>query len=346
VDTANLAQKSLHQCPDCKTELGPGALCCPACKRLIYKERLQELATQAQEAHQKDALSDELGLWREALELLPPESGQFAAIQSKMSVISKEVDKRGLPNKPKEKNSVPTGWLASLGVVGVIIWKFKFALVFILTKAKFLLLGLTKASTLFSMLLSFSIYWNLWGWKFALGLIVSIYIHEIGHVVALHRFGIKATAPMFIPGFGALIRSKGYPTDPREDARIGLAGPIWGLGAALAAYGLYYIFDAPSFAAIARVGAWINLFNLTPIWQLDGHHAFRALDKKHRILACAVLAGCLLFTHEGLLFLLIIFAAFQVFQKNTPVKTDTRSFIEYSLLAIILSAMCKLHVPH
>lgn len=51
---------------------------------------------------------------------------------------------------------------------------------------------------------------------------------------------------------------------------MGLAGPLWGLAAAIAAALAYLATDAPIWAAIARFGAWINLFNLLPVWQLDG----------------------------------------------------------------------------
>src|SRR5207253_1330115 len=95
---------------------------------------------------------------------------------------------------------------AGVGAVGALLAKFKFVLLFVLTKAKLLLLGLTKGGTFLSMLLSAGLYWTIWGWKFAFGLVLSIYIHEMGHVQALQRYGIKATAPMFIPGFGAVTR--------------------------------------------------------------------------------------------------------------------------------------------
>ena len=129
--------------------------------------------------------------------------------------------------------------MAGLGFVGMLIWKLKVVLLFVLTKGKLLLLGLTKSSTFLSMFASFAVYWAAWGWPFALGLVVSIYIHEMGHVDALRRYGFKATAPMFIPGLGALIRLQQHPTNPAEDARIGLAGPLWGMGAALACYLLF-----------------------------------------------------------------------------------------------------------
>ena len=77
-------------------------------------------------------------------------------------------------------------------MLGLLVWKFKFIALLALTKAKFLLLGLTKASTFLSMFLAMGVYWTAYGWKFALGLVVSIYIHEMGHVAALHRYGFRA----------------------------------------------------------------------------------------------------------------------------------------------------------
>ena len=122
-----------------------------------------------------------------------------------------------------------------LGTVAVAVWKFKVLAVLLLSKGKLLLLGLTKASTFWSMLAAFSVYWTVFGGWFALGLVLSIYIHEMGHVAALMRYGVKASAPLFLPGIGAVIRLKQGFIDPRQDARVGLAGPIWGLFAAVAA---------------------------------------------------------------------------------------------------------------
>ena len=84
------------------------------------------------------------------------------------------------------------------------------------------------------MLAAFGVYWTVFGGRFALGFVLSIYIHEMGHVAALMRYGVPATAPLFIPGLGAVIRLRQSFINPREDARVGLAGPIWGCGAALA----------------------------------------------------------------------------------------------------------------
>jgi Zn-dependent protease len=229
--------------------------------------------------------------------------------------------------------------------LGLLLWKFKFLAVFVLTKAKLLLLGLTKASTLFSMLLSFGVYWTVWGWKFALGLVASIYVHEMGHVAALRHYGIKATAPMFIPGLGAIVRLRQYPANPREDARVGLAGPVWGLGAALVSYAVFLGTGEPFWAATARVGAWINLFNLLPIWQLDGGRGFRALTAAQRWVVVVAIAVMLLLTSEGLLILLLLVAGFRALRPDRVKEPDRFTLLQFTLLIVALSLLCKLPVP-
>src|SRR5207237_8755513 len=92
---------------------------------------------------------------------------------------------------------------AVVSAIAVFLVKFKFVILLLLTKGKLLLLGLTKLSTLSSMALFFGFDARFLGWQLALGLVLSIYVHEMGHVAALHRHGIKASSPMFIPGFGA-----------------------------------------------------------------------------------------------------------------------------------------------
>jgi Zn-dependent protease len=82
--------------------------------------------------------------------------------------------------------------------------------------------------TLLAMLASLGVYWTMYGWAFAAGLVISIYIHEMGHVAAIRRYGFPASAPKFIPGFGALIQLRGVRPPPVPDARIGLAGPLMG----------------------------------------------------------------------------------------------------------------------
>jgi Zn-dependent protease len=234
-----------------------------------------------------------------------------------------------------------------VGTVVLTFWKFKFLAVFLLTKAKFLLLGLTKASTFLSMFASFGLYWTAFGGWFALGLVLSIYVHEMGHVAALLRYGVAASAPLFLPGLGAVIRLRQAFMDPRQDARVGLAGPIWGFGAALACAVVYAVSHQPIWAALARVGAWINLFNLMPIWQLDGGRAFRSLTRSQRWLAVAAIATAWAFTpEEGLLVLLMIVAAGRTALERPADEPDSGALWQYIALVLVLSALIgRLPVP-
>jgi Zn-dependent protease len=266
--TARPRDVGLQTCPQCTTQLAPGLLACPTCGRLRHADRLKAIASEADTRRHTGDLVAALAAWREALDLLPPGTRQADAVAERIAALSKEIDEgAGTATRPRP------AWAARAGLVGaaaLLLWKFKFVIGFLATKGKVLLLGLTKGGTLVSMLASLGVYWAVWGWKFALGLVLSIYVHEMGHVVALTRFGIPATAPMFIPGVGAVIRSRFYPRDERAQARVGLAGPIWGLGAAGIAWLVFLATGWAAWGAIARVGAWINLFNLLPVWQLDG----------------------------------------------------------------------------
>jgi Zn-dependent protease len=341
--TATAAAPS--SCARCGTHLAPALLSCPACRQLVYAPELKRLADEAARAEQAGDLSGARDRWRAALDLLPPDSGQHHAIAERIAALTERLGTSGAaPAPPAEHGSSLARGGAVLGGLALLLWKFKFVLVFVATKAKLLVLGLTKASTFLSMLLSFGVYWTAWGWKFAAGLVLSIYVHEMGHVIALRRYGIKATAPMFIPGLGALIRLKQKPADPREEARVGLAGPLWGLGAAAAAFAVYRATGWASWGAIAKVGAWVNLLNLLPVWQLDGGHAFRSFARDERWLAAGALLAAWLFTHEGLLALLLIAAVVQAFGKPAE-RPDPRALALYAFLVAALSALTLIRVP-
>ena len=174
-------------------------------------------------------------------------------------------------------------------------------------------------------MLTVGLYWTVFGLWFAVGLVLSIYVHEMGHVFALTRYGIHAGAPLFVPGLGAFIRLKQELTDPKQDARVGLAGPIWGLGAALVCLAAFVATRQPIWAALAQFGALVNLFNLLPIWHLDGGRAFRSLTRSRRWLAVAAIAAAWAVTDEGLLVLLLIGGVARTRHGQTERQTRRRS---------------------
>jgi Zn-dependent protease len=317
-------------CPACSTELAPGLLSCPSCHRLVHAARLTVLASAAAAAEQSEDWTGALSAWREAITLLPAGSRQYQAAQEKIAALSPRVD--AAPKQPWWKRA------SALGPAGVALA--------LLSKAKFLLLGFSKLGTLLTFLASLSIYWAIWGWEFALCFLLSIYVHEMGHVYALNSYGIPATAPMFIPGFGALVRLKQNPASPIEDARVGLAGPIWGLGAALAACTVYALTGNTFWGAVARAGAFINLFNLIPVWQLDGSRGLRSLDRIQIWFLVALTAALWFFTREGMLIVIGALMAFRAFTKRQePSASDWTGFLQFAGLLIALSLLCLIPMP-
>jgi Zn-dependent protease len=157
--------------------------------------------------------------------------------------------------------------------LGVVLLKFG-------AKLKGVLLLLPKLkifTTSASMLVSIGAYALIWGWKFAVGFVLLLLVHEMGHVLQLRREGIKASAPMFIPFLGALVAMKELPKDAAAEARVGLAGPVLGSLAALVPLGIYALTGDELFKALAFVGFFLNLFNLAPVLPLDGGRAMAAL---------------------------------------------------------------------
>jgi Zn-dependent protease len=187
----------------------------------------------------------------------------------------------------------------------------------------------------------FGVYWAAFGWPLALGLVVSIYIHEMGHVAALVHLGKKASAPMFIPGVGAFVSYSRGITDPREDAYIGLAGPIWGAGAGLTAFGIAKWTGSDAWMAIAHLSGVLNLFNLLPAFGLDGSHGFKALNAMQRWGVVAALAFAFWLTSFKLIVLLVIVSAWRAFGRDAG-PGDERTFANFLGLVGVLAWMASL----
>ena len=284
--------------------------------------------------------------WRQALQYLPAGTVQHQRVHAKVQELSAQVPAFsgpvGAPGNPAPA-APRKGWrklTAVFGTLVVLLAKFKWIIVFLLAKGKVLLLGLTQAKTFLSMAIAVGVYAMMYGWWFGLGLVVSIYIHEMGHVVWLRRYGIAATAPMFIPGFGAFVRLKQHPATAGEDARVGLAGPVWGAAAAVGALALGAGLAQPTLIAIAHVGAWINLFNLLPVWQLDGGRGFSALSRKQRAVVAGVLWLLALSGADGVLWLLAVAATFRAARRSAaPEQGDRRVLATYLALIVGLTLL-------
>ena len=330
-------------CAKCSAALTPEALSCPSCHRLTHALELERLASEATAATESGDPKAASEAWRKALSLLPAETLQYKSVEARIAELDAPIpDAEAASSSPQ-----PTGpwakWLSALGPIGLLIWKFKVVALFALTKAKFLLLGLTKLSTLGSMLAFLGVYWSMFGWKFALGFVLCIYVHEMGHVAELRRFGIAASAPMFIPGLGAFVSLKQLPANVMQDSRVGLAGPIWGLGSAVFCFLLGAATQAPIFGAIAASAAWMNLFNLIPVWQLDGGRGYRALTRGLRWIALGAILILWALTRQGVLCLLALGAGYRLFvHKDFAPEVDYVALGQFVGLIAALSLMARL----
>ena len=284
--------------------------------------------------------SQALALWRQVLERLPANGAESAEIRQHILALSMQ------ERNTHAVNGDSHPWVKRLGPFGVVVaflLKFKTVILLGLGKAKFLLFGLAKVKTLLSMMLFFGVYWSLYGWQFALGFVLGIYIHEMGHVWALRRFGMRASAPMFIPLIGAMVSLYQSPVDEGEDARIGLAGPLWGAGAGLFFALSYVAFQSPVLLAIAHTTAWLNLFNLIPVWQLDGGRGFRALTLAHRYVILGLLAALWFATHQGIYVLILLGGLYRVFwRKDQAPRPDGMVLAQFAGLLVFLGAMITL----
>ena len=336
------------ECANCGSQVAPSLLSCPSCHTLLHKDLLKSLAAEAQAAEDVAEFTRALEVWRRALTLLPADSPQHATIVARIATLQQHEPARAKAARKAEEERVRSKFSrfkgkagSALGAVAVLLWKLKFAALFILTKLKLLLLGFTKLGTLLSMLATVGAYWALWGWPFAVGFVLSIYVHEMGHVSALRHYGVRATAPMFIPFVGAFVRLREALHSDWENAIVGLAGPLWGLGASVTSLALYQATAAPVFAGIAHSSAWLNLFNLLPIWQLDGGRGFSAMSRTHRLAAAGAVIAAWAVTHEPMCLLVGLVAAVMAFTQPSR-KPDVRIAAYYIGLAWALTGVSVL----
>ena len=191
------------------------------------------------------------------------------------------LDERWLPPQAPEPDPEPPAQAEEeprkRGLGGTILA----ALLAIVAKGKAILLLLPKLKLLTTsgtMLVSIAAYSLIWGWKFAVGFVILLFVHEMGHVIQLRREGIPASAPVFIPFMGAVVWGRILEGNALAEARVGLAGPVLGTIGAAICWAIGAGLDSDFFRALAFVGFFLNLFNLAPVTPLDGGRAAAAMS--------------------------------------------------------------------
>jgi Zn-dependent protease len=177
---------------------------------------------------------------------------------------------------------------------------------------------LTTAGTALVSIAAYSLWF---GWPFAVGLVVLLFVHEMGHVIQLRREGIRATAPMFIPFLGAMISAKSLGENALAEARVGLAGPILGTLGAAACLVLAEAANSDLLRALAYFGFFLNLINLVPVVPFDGGRAMAAMAPSMWFLGLGALVALLLLSGNPFLLLFVVLGALETYRRWQARKT-------------------------
>ena len=243
----------------------------------------------------------------------------------------------------------------ALAAAGALAAKF-----FTVIKGAVLLLPKLKLlTTSGTALVSVAAYSLFWGWTFAAGFVLLLFLHEMGHVVQLRREGIKASAPMFIPFLGALITAKSLGENALAEARVGLAGPILG---SLASAGVWVIAEATGSSlllALAYVGFLLNLFNLLPVVPLDGGRAMAAMAPAMWFVGFAALVAMVFVFPNPILLIIVVFGGLETWRRWQARKTRSleqaayyrvsprnRLLVGATYIGLILALVLGMHETH
>jgi Zn-dependent protease len=186
----------------------------------------------------------------------------------------------GPPPKPK-----PRGLQSVVLAIGVVLLKFK---------------------TVASMALSIWLYSFAWGWPFAAGFVLLIFVHEMGHVVAAKWLGMPVSAPLFIPFIGASIIMKQNPRDAWTEALMAYGGPLAGGAGAWVCWWAALQWQVPWMMAVASTAFVINLFNLIPIPPLDGGRICAAVSPRFWFVGLFLLGASLLLFHGSAAIIIVV----------------------------------------
>jgi Zn-dependent protease len=218
---------------------------------------------------------------------------------------------------------------------------------------------LLKFKFLFSMFVSAAVYVWIGGWWFGIGLVVLLFVHEMGHVLEAKRQGLPVSAPVFIPFLGALITLKQMPHDAWREARVGIAGPLLGSAGAAVIYLAGVAYDSQHLKALAFLGFFINLFNLLPVSPLDGGRIVAAIHPAMWLLGVLGLLGLVIVRPNPILILILLVAAnetwhrwkmrklpeIQAYYRVEPHRRLIMGLLYFALAAALVFGMHETHVP-
>jgi Zn-dependent protease len=243
--------------------------------------------------------------------------------------------------------------LAAIAAIAAKFWAAIKGAVLFLPKLKLL----TTAGTALVSVAAYSLWF---GWTFAVGFVVLLFVHEMGHVLQLRREGLKASAPMFIPFFGAVVAAKSLGENALAEARVGLAGPVLGTLGSAACLGLAELTNSDLLRALAYVGFFLNLINLVPVVPFDGGRAMAALAPAMWFVGLGLLVALLIISYNPFLLIFVALGAMETWRRWKQRKTRTLeqaayyrvsarnrrlvALVYFGLIAVLVGGMDVAHI--
>ena len=249
-----MQQLPLTACEHCGYPLSDGQLLCPNCRSLVHRRQLEQIAYEAGQLEASDPAAAALR-WRQALDLLPPDAPQYQQIQHRIGALGAgwrpgAAVHAGPPTAVKPPDPLP----------------------------------LAIAKTAGSMLLAAAVYYAFLfhDWVIAVGFVVLMLVHEMGHVLAMWYFRLSASPPIFIPFIGALINMREAPPNALVESIVGMGGPFLGTIGAFACFAAMTTVHDPQLHLeltwVAYLAFALNFFNLLPVPPLDGGRITAAIS--------------------------------------------------------------------
>jgi Zn-dependent protease len=239
--------------------------------------------------------------------------------------------------EPPVKKKSRWGWLTSFGGLLLI---FKAAKMWTIIKGVFIFLKFGKfLTTGLSMMLMIIVYTYVYGWKYAIGIVLLLFIHEMGHLTASRRLGIDTSLPMFLPFIGAIIQMKEAPKDAKTESIIGIAGPIFGVFGAFACLYIGEVFNSVLLLALAYFGFLLTVFNLIPAHPLDGGRIVTAISLKFWMVGIPVMVFFSLYFFNPISILISILAikkAWEVWKdRENPLQNGFFLFLAVCVISLL-----------
>ncbi|MFZ6657624.1 site-2 protease family protein [Undibacterium sp. TJN19] len=181
-----------------------------------------------------------------------------------------------------------------------------------------------------TMIISVAVYAWIFGWWYAVGFVLLLFVHEMGHYIAARQRGLDVGLPTFIPFVGAWVELKDMPHNAETEAYVGLGGPLAGTVAALLCYFLARNYDSDVLLAVSYSGFFLNLFNMIPLSPFDGGRITAVLTPRIWFAGVPVLLALFYFRPSPILILVGFLAWPQLWRawKYDPEAEENKAYYD------------------